>query len=113
MEQTAIPHKLRSTGRELIQPVTNLESIREPASFQESVTSLFHDQLQVDVAAPDVDLFETGILDSLKTAELLNCLETRFGIDIDLDDLEFNNFRSIAGIVQFLRDRTCNRQEGT
>jgi acyl carrier protein len=80
--------------------------------MQELVTSLFHDELQIEVPSPDADLFETGILDSLKIAELLNCLEARFGTHIALDDLEFDNFRSIARIVQFLRDRTRASQEG-
>lgn len=79
--------------------------------MQELLTSLFRDELQVEVPSPEVDLFETGILDSLKIAELLNCLEARFGAHISLDDLELDNLRSIARIMQFLRDRTSTGQE--
>jgi acyl carrier protein len=112
MEKTAPSHKLQSIAIELTQPVTNLESIREQTCMQESVTSLFHDELQVEVPSPDVDLFDTGVLDSLKIVELLNCLEARFGTHIGLDDIEFDNFRSIAEIAQFLRDRTRAIREG-
>jgi acyl carrier protein len=112
MEKTAPSHKLPSIAIELTQPVTNLESIREQTCMQESVTSLFHDELQVEVPSPDVDLFETGVLDSLKIVELLNCLEARFGTHIGQDDLEFDKFRSIAEIAQFLQDRTRAIREG-
>ena len=112
MEKAAPFHKLQSIATELTQRVTNLESIREQTCMQESVTSLFHDELQVEVPSPDVDLFEAGVLDSLKIVELLNRLETRFGTHIGLDDLEFDNFRSIAEIARFLQDRTRAIREG-
>jgi acyl carrier protein len=112
MEQAALFHKLQSIATKLTQSVTNLESIREQTCMQESVTSLFHDELQVEVPSPDVDLFETGVLDSLRIVELLNCLETRFGTHISQDDLEFDKFRSIAEIAQFLQDRARAIREG-
>ncbi len=112
MEQAALFHKLQNIATKRTQPVTNLETIREQTCMQESVTSLFHDELQVEVPSPDVDLFETGVLDSLKIVELLNCLEARFGTHIGQDDLEFDKFRSIAEIAQFLQDRTRALREG-
>jgi acyl carrier protein len=49
---------------------------------------------------------ETGLLDSLKLVELPLHVETRFGMDIFIDDLEVTNFRSIARIVEFLQARS-------
>lgn len=112
MEQTAPFRKPQSTTTGISQPATNPESIREQTRIQELVTSLFCDELLIEMPSPDVDLFETGILDSLKIAELLNCMEARFGTHIGLDDLEFDNFRSITEIVQFLVDRTRTNREG-
>jgi len=83
--------------------------MRAEINTEELVNSLFRDDLQVEVPSPDVDLFESGILDSLKLAELLNCLEARLGAHISMDDFEFDNLRSIATIKQFLRD--CTSQE--
>ena len=53
----------------------------------------------------DTDLFETGVLDSLKFVELLVQLEQQFGTRVSLDDLELDNFRSIGQIAHFIVGR--------
>ena len=73
--------------------------------MKESLAILFRDELQLDVPSLDTDLFDSGILDSLKLAELLVCIESHFGTQINLDDLEFENFRSISRIAHFLQAR--------
>ena len=70
--------------------------------LQEQLTTLFLNQLQVRVVSPEVDLLETGLLDSLKLVELLLHLENEFGIRISIDDLEVERFRSITTIAQFV-----------
>jgi acyl carrier protein len=105
MEKAGLLSNLQSTAAEPTQPVLRSDCIGELPCLQESLTSLFRDELQVEIASPDVDLFATGVLDSLKIAELLNCLETRFGAQIGLDDLEYSNFRSIGEIARLLVDR--------
>jgi acyl carrier protein len=70
------------------------------------ITRLFSDTLQREVPGPDTDVFESGILDSLAFVDLLAALEREFGIGIALDDLEVDNFRSIARIAEFVAART-------
>ena len=54
----------------------------------------------------DTDLVETGLLDSLALIELLAQLEETFGVSVSTDDLELENFRSIASITGFVARRT-------
>jgi acyl carrier protein len=69
------------------------------------IARLFSDALHRDVPSPDTDLFESGLLDSLSFVDLLVHLERQFGTTIDLDDLELDNFRSIARMAAFLSGR--------
>lgn len=61
--------------------------------------------LNLEVPAVDTDLFETGLLDSLGFVNLLLHLEQAFGVTTSLDDLEIDNFRSIARIADFVMTR--------
>jgi methoxymalonate biosynthesis acyl carrier protein len=55
---------------------------------------------------PDIDdnteLFSTGIVNSLFAIQLVMYIEKAFNIAIDMDDLDFNNFSSIAAISNFI-----------
>lgn len=58
--------------------------------------------LNVEVESAETDLFEAGLLDSLAFVELLLRLEREFGVTASVDDLELDNFRSIARIAAFV-----------
>jgi D-alanine--poly(phosphoribitol) ligase subunit 2 len=66
------------------------------------IAKLFTDRLHTDVPAPDTDLFETGILDSLRFVELLAALEEAFDVHIAVEDLEIDDFRNLSRIADFL-----------
>lgn len=44
------------------------------------------------------DIFALGFGNSLFAIQLVNFVESEFGIEIDSDDLEMTNFRSISSI---------------
>ena len=69
------------------------------------LTQLFAEKLHVDVPSLDTDLLEEGLLDSLSFVDLLLCLEQEFGTVITLEDLELDNFRSVARIAAFVANR--------
>jgi acyl carrier protein len=55
------------------------------------------------VPAPDADLIATGVLDSLGLVELIFELEQAFGIRIELETVELDNFRSIDRMTVYIR----------
>jgi len=77
----------------------------EPTALETQLFRIFQEQLDLVVPSADLDLFETGALDSLAFVKLLVELEKEFGIHVSLEDLELNNFRSIAKIAKFISDR--------
>lgn len=66
------------------------------------LVKLFADRLHAEVPAVDTDLFETGILDSLRFVEFLAALEEDFGFQVAVEDLELDDFRSLSRIAGFL-----------
>jgi acyl carrier protein len=68
----------------------------------ERVLRLFGDELSIDVASPTTDLIETGLLDSLALVELIAAIEQEFRVDLALDALEIDAFRSVESIAAFV-----------
>jgi len=79
----------------------------EHNGVHQKLTELFAKKLNLDVSSVDTDLVGTGLLDSLALVELLAQLEETFGVSISTDDLELENFRSIARIAGFVARRTA------
>jgi acyl carrier protein len=77
----------------------------EHYGVHQKLTDLFANKLSLEAPSVDTDLVETGLLDSLALVELLAQLEETFGVSISTDDLELENFRSIASIAGFVARR--------
>jgi acyl carrier protein len=77
----------------------------ETTSLQDRIANLFSTALNRDVPSVDSDLFDTGVLDSLAFVELLFHLEQEFGVSTSVEDMEVENFKSIACIAHFLTTR--------
>src|SRR5262245_58351810 len=76
--------------------------MEEYTQLHHRLTDLFANTLNLQVPSVDADLVETGALDSLTLVELLLSLEHEFGVQVSLDELEIDNFRSISSIAQFV-----------
>jgi acyl carrier protein len=79
----------------------------DTSRVRERVASLFSGAMNLDVPSADTDLFDTGVLDSLAFVELLLQLEREFGVTTSVEDLEVENFTSIARIADFVMKRVA------
>jgi acyl carrier protein len=77
----------------------------DQASVERRIAALFETHINVRVSSAETDLFESGVLDSLAFVDLLVELEEEFGVESSVDDLEIENFRSIASIARFVTQR--------
>ncbi len=68
----------------------------------DKIAQVFRERLYVEVPSEQTDLFAEGLLDSMGLVELLAILEEDFGARISPDTLEFDEFRSIARIANFV-----------
>ncbi len=82
----------------------------ESLALQQQVAGLFAEKLNLATPSVETDLIETGLLDSLALVELLAQLEETFGVSISPEDLELENFHSIASITQFVSRHATMRR---
>ena len=74
----------------------------EKSRTAEQLRELFRATFRVDPPQADVDLLDSGVLDSLQLAELLVQLELHFGTHIRIEAIELDDLRTIdriAGLV--------------
>ncbi|MCI0390244.1 MAG: acyl carrier protein [Acidobacteria bacterium] len=76
--------------------------MNEYTELKEKLAAIFSQHLNIEAPADDTDLLATGIIDSLTLVELLLRLEQAFGVQISVDDLELDNFRSLDSIARFV-----------
>ncbi len=73
--------------------------------LETTVHRLFVERLEAEIPTPETDLFETGILDSLRFVELLAALEETFGMRVSVEELEIDDFRSLSRIAGFVAQK--------
>jgi len=66
----------------------------------ERLHGLFLERFHIDVPAPDTDLLDTGMLDSLQLVELLLQIEQAFGLRIAIEAIELDELRSLARLAR-------------
>jgi methoxymalonate biosynthesis acyl carrier protein len=50
----------------------------------------------------DANLFESGIVNSLFAVQLMTFVEKTFAIEVDMDDLDIENFKSVNATTGFV-----------
>jgi D-alanine--poly(phosphoribitol) ligase subunit 2 len=66
------------------------------------LTRIFAEKLMLEVESPETDLLDSGLLDSMSFVELLLNLEQEFGVQVAIETLDLENFRSISRIAQLV-----------
>ena len=54
---------------------------------------------------PDEDYFALGLVNSLLALELVSYVEHRYGIAVEVEDLDLDNFRTMNRIAAFVRKK--------
>ncbi len=67
------------------------------------ITALIRDAVGIDVEDPTTNLLATGIIDSLAFVSLLVTIEQEFGVSIDVNTLDLEDFQSVERITRFIR----------
>jgi D-alanine--poly(phosphoribitol) ligase subunit 2 len=71
-------------------------------SIVERLDALFVECFHVEVPSPDIDLLESGVLDSLQFVELLLQLERRFGLRVKVEDINLDDLRTLERIARLV-----------
>jgi acyl carrier protein len=71
-------------------------------SVKDAIRSFILSSVPVPELDDDGDLFESGIANSLFAVQLLTFVEKTFALEIESDDLDIENFRSLNSTAAFV-----------
>ncbi|HEY3757279.1 MAG TPA: phosphopantetheine-binding protein [Opitutaceae bacterium] len=71
-------------------------------SAQPIIRQFIHSAINLDGVKDDDNLFAAGIVNSLFAVQLTTFVETRFGLELGMEDLDIENFKSIAATAAFV-----------
>lgn len=60
---------------------------------------------------PEEDIFATGYVNSLFVVQLITWMQKNFNFKVEKDDLDVENFRTIAAISQFIKRKQIGETE--
>lgn len=81
---------------------TGVPAERVRTQLLEFVTSLVGAEL-----GPDEDYFEQGLVSSLAALELVTFVEHRFGLAVEVADLDLDHFRTVNRLTGFVLGKTA------
>lgn len=77
-----------------------------PAEIEEQVKGTVRQFILRSINIPDLndddDLFEMGIANSLFAIQLMTFIEKTFALEVELEDLDIQNFKSLNASTAFI-----------
>lgn len=70
--------------------------------IKESVRGFIMSSTNIPELKDDEDLFESGIVNSLFAVQLMTYIEKNFAIEVEMDDLDIANFKSVNAATAFV-----------
>ena len=70
---------------------------------RETVRRFILSSIPVTRLDDDVDLFESGIVNSLFAVQLMTFIEKTYAMDVAMDDLDIENFKSVNATTAFVQ----------
>lgn len=74
--------------------------------MEEKIRGFINENIMADddIQLADTDnIFEKGIVGSLFSMKLITFLENEFGLTVNYEDMNLENFNSIANIVEYVK----------
>jgi D-alanine--poly(phosphoribitol) ligase subunit 2 len=68
--------------------------------LQQEIIDIFAGRFETKLDTLDVDLLETGIVDSVRIVELVLEIEQRFGVGLPFETLEIEDFRTVPRLAE-------------
>ena len=77
-------------------------SAEAAAGIKETVRHFILSSIAIPKLGDDDDLFESGIVNSLFAVQLMTYIEKTFAIEVGMDDLDIENFKSLNATTAFV-----------
>jgi acyl carrier protein len=80
-------------------------AMSDTTQVKESIRNFINSSINMEGLDDDENLFETGLINSLFAIQLTNFVERTFGIEVGMDDLSIENFKSINATAAFVASK--------
>ena len=77
-------------------------SLQVESGIKETVKGFILSSIAIPHLGDDDDLFESGIVNSLFAVQLMTFIEKTFAIEVGMDDLDIENFKSLNAATAFV-----------
>jgi methoxymalonate biosynthesis acyl carrier protein len=84
-------------------------SLSDSGTVKDTIKSFVARSINLPDLQDDDDLFESGIVNSLFAVQLLTFIEKKFSIEVEADDLDIQNFKSLNAATNFVLKKTSAR----
>lgn len=81
--------------------------LNDKDAIGQRLLNLFADAFQIEAPAANLDLIDSGVLDSLQLVELLYRLEREFGARIPIENIDLDDLRTLERIAGLIATRTA------
>ena len=71
------------------------------------IRSFFSHFFNTESLRDDDDIFQRGLVNSLFAIQLVSFIEKEFGIVVEDDDLDIENFNSVDALIRFAERKTA------
>lgn len=80
--------------------------MHQNTEIKKEIRGFIERSIQIPELADDDDLFATGIVNSLFAVQLVTFIEKTFALEMEAEDLEMANFRSLNSATAFVQKKT-------
>jgi len=77
-------------------------NMMQEADIKQAVRQFIFSAIRLPDLGDDDNLFESGIVNSLFAVQLMTFVEKAFGIEVQSDDLDIENFKSLNATTEFV-----------
>jgi acyl carrier protein len=77
----------------------------DETEVRHAIMAFLRERFGIEPSSTEANLIEDGILDSMMFVDLVVFIEDRFGVVAALEDLEIDNFATVAGMARFVIER--------
>jgi len=88
-----------------------MTSFIEPSldGIKETVKRFILSSINITRLDDDDNLFELGIVNSLFAVQLMTFIEKTFSIEVEMDDMDIENFKSLNATAAFVVKKNAHR----
>ena len=83
--------------------------MKDTTEVRDIIRKFISSSISIEGLGDDDNLFESGLINSLFAIQLTNFVERRFAIEVGMDDLNIENFKSIHATAIFVASKLAVR----